>query len=213
MRQIPLNNAVQHTRSVGSVNQNPAGHQPNIHTDPSAPGGVKHPSVMRRSTTDPHIKIRSSQQLPSIPGSPYTSDRSAPSSPLVEQSPDTRGAFSEAQTDEVTSGVSHLSTSSLNHEQNSRPRVFPQSTQGFLPPQSLNAAVEKLAGQHNDSQLIKIDTTFTSAQVGEKKQKVPPSPRRPIPAPPVPTTPQLRSYSTATINGKGISAPMPNQGM
>lgn len=191
-------------------------------------------SIVPNGATRPHI-----HQLTPIPGS----EASAPPSPSSKKSGNltpiiTNGSYnppSPSKEKESPQGK-RQSGSSSNPDSISRARSKSSSYVSHRPqpPQSLNAAMELLTS-HSDSGHGSSPKSPSSIRTGSrslhghggpmvnvqpstptkaKKQGVPPSPRRPVPA--TPTGGNFwsgRSASAPTVAGKGISGPILNHGM
>ncbi|KAF7321491.1 Rho GTPase-activating protein 39 isoform 2 [Mycena kentingensis (nom. inval.)] len=174
-------------------------------------------AIRRSSSIDQnHGSLRlQTSNLPTIPGSPDNTD--VPSSPSSTSLPP------NGRVKEKSSPNGKASRPPGETKDGSPSRTRSKSTPYRPPqPQSLNAAAELLA--HSDSGHTSSKDTAESRSItpnGRPKvaipsgtprrdnSKVPPSPRRPIPA--TPTGMNGRSVSAPSIARKGISAPIPNQ--
>ncbi|RDB25243.1 Rho GTPase-activating protein 39 [Hypsizygus marmoreus] len=215
----------------------------------SASGGslAKPLPVQRSYSGEPHIHITHASssrphnlgpQLTPIPGS----DASAPSSPSkksLSSPPLITNGINRSHSDDndTRNGKPRLNDKSNNTDSISRSRVKSSSYISHKPPQpqSLSAAVEKIATSHSDSghgssQKSPTSTTSEAASSASPYEKerltvtiernsptkdrrarnVPPSPRRPIPAVPNGGSFWSGRNSAPTAAERGISGPIPN---
>lgn len=175
-------------------------------------------------------------QLTPIPGSPYVTDRSAPSSPSSSKKStpgfvnDTNGEISPSKKKDSPNGKARPTDSLYPSDYVGRARSKSSSYTSHRPqqPQSLHAALEMLSTSHSDSghtsQLRSpnvassiSDSSMAYGQV-HSGEDVPSTPSRsrgkrdfpPSPQRPIPSVPNQRA---PTVGGKGISSPIINHGV
>lgn len=172
-------------------------------------------------------------QLTPIPGSPYATDRSAPSSPSSSKKStasfvnDANWEISPSKNKDNLNGKARLTNNLYPSDSIDRARSKSSSYTSHRPqqPQSLHAALEIISTSHSDSghtsQLRSLtvassisDSSMAHGQVHSGKdipsrsrgqRDFPPSPQRPIPSVPHQRVP--------TVGGKGISSPIINHGV
>ncbi|KAF5388857.1 hypothetical protein D9757_005647 [Collybiopsis confluens] len=182
----------------------------------TSPNGRKQPSIGSQRQFTNELGRRSSNRLPPIPASPYSTDVSVPPSPAASQN-----SLSNRKSPQTHSKTDKDPSPSSSPGPPNRARSKSSSYVSRKPtqPQSLNAAVELLAtSQSEGGQLPKINTSPKSSRSSSgsanttPKLNVPPSPHRNR-IPSLPNTPSHRNgrnVSGVTVAGKGISAPILN---
>ncbi|KAJ8473220.1 hypothetical protein ONZ45_g16377 [Pleurotus djamor] len=209
-------------------------------TSPSA-NGQKHSQVRRSVSSDQYHTSGSNRllhphsvapQLPTIPGSPYTTEASSPPSPSSPRSMTPSNSqpknSSKSKDKDSPNGKTNGKASpngSTHTESSSRKRSKSSSyvPHRSPPPQSLNAAAELLAGSHSDNghgSPPRLSIASTKQTHEHANNLLPPpttptrdktnlpsaSPRRPIPA--IPNWSGKVAF--ASVAGKGISNPVLN---
>lgn len=162
--------------------------------------------------TSNRLYVNTGSQLTPIPGSPYTTDHSAPPSPLPHKitAPNVNGDhFPVAKSDNLQDRPRQSQT---------RPQLASYTSHRPQKPQSLQAVAEILTSSHSDAGHTSSQKFYTGDSSSASSSHYhgmpntptkgnrhdPQSPQRPIP--PVPQ----RSASVPMVGGKEISAPIIN---
>ena len=154
--------------------------------------------------------------LPPIPGSPYTTEASAPSTPTASPSQSHSPAPAPvARKSSTRSTRSRRGLESRASEPDSPPRPRSKSSAAYrparTPPQSLGAAVQLIAHTSTPTPPHSpLSTKTASTESGYASQPDKPPPPASAHAPATPTTPPKRKGPT--VRGKTIGAPILNDG-
>lgn len=188
-------------------------------------GSARRPVIRKSVSGDP--SNGGLRKLTPIPGSPYTTEHSVPSSPSSHNSKSLSSPKSSPRSNRESVNGRARSNGDVHFTDSvgqARGKSFTVRSQ----PQSLNAALEMLAFAEPDRKSIKADSpteasfatvsSYKSALIvpsidiqsddssGRSLYDIPPSPSS------APTKPGSGGLGGSKIAAKGISAPMPNHG-
>lgn len=190
---------------------------------------------MRRSYTSDSFnhhgtsRLTIGQHLPPIPGSPYATEGSEPSTPSSQKKtlPNTEDSPKPRSKDSPVGKTSPNGVSSSESSPRLRSKSSSYVSHRPPQPQSLSAAVEMLTSSQSESgdglvrkqasesasssrPHVTITPPLPTPSQEKGKRDVPPSPRRPIPA--LPNGTRTRNVSSPMFTAKEISAPILNHG-
>ncbi|KAJ3857527.1 hypothetical protein EV368DRAFT_29884 [Lentinula lateritia] len=183
----------------------------------ASPSARKQSSSVRRSFSN-ELGRNSTNRLPPIPASPYSTDASVPPSPAASQhSLSKLTTIPRSKTPSGPSPNAPMSHNGSNSPTRARSKSSSYVSRKPAQPQSLNAALELLntSQSENSNQGSSAKSSPTSPSSRSSTRETPPTPPSPqrIRIPSLPNTTGKhtgRNVSGITVAGKEISAPILN---